>query len=153
MDTGPGLRQLLHTVKMLAQTVTELSAKVASLAASLPVQQHTLPAPVTSATDDENTRRLIREEVREMNERQKRVSSLIVHGFDAPDNNSFTQYFDSVTRFFLSNYVLFSDLFCISRDENSTDLKFQMLMPGHLYWTRLETLEALSMKAFSFPGI
>ena len=125
---NPAFKQLLQTVKKLCETMHTLSAKVASLTTTPPppLPPAPQPNPASAAQDhvpDESSRRLIREEIREMNERQKRVDSLIVRGIDAPDNSLFKQNFSSVTCYLLGNPVDFTDLICINRDKKLYRLK------------------------------
>ncbi|MPC88211.1 hypothetical protein E2C01_083109 [Portunus trituberculatus] len=117
---NPAFKQLLQTVKKLCETVHTLSAKVESLT-SPPALPQSSVSPANPTTDpanntDDNARRLIRDEIREVNERQKSVNSPIVRGIDAPDNSVFKQHFTTVTRYLLENPVDFTDLKCTNRE-------------------------------------
>ncbi|MPD03172.1 hypothetical protein E2C01_098797 [Portunus trituberculatus] len=117
---NPAFKQPLQTVKKLCETLHTLSSKVERLTSppSLPQSSASPANPTTDPANntDDNARRLIRDEIHEMNERQKRVNSLIVRDIDAPDNSVFKQHFTTVARYLLENPVDFTDLKCINRE-------------------------------------
>lgn len=152
-------KQLYQTVKTLCETVKSLSAQVGTLTKPSP----DLPSPPGAGSDaglglaplgvagfarEERTRMLIREEIREMNERQKRVSSVIVRGIDAPDTQAFTRAFDSVANHLLGGPLEYHDLVIISREKRLYRLKVPDAQ------TRQRLLEgARSLKDSQFMGV
>ena len=120
--TGAGTRddsafkQLLQTVKKLCETVQTLSSQVSSL------QQHTCtPHPIQQT--EQTNRRMIRDEIREMREREKRVTSVIVRGIDVTSDDDFGAAFDPIANHLLGSSLNFSSIDCINRQKKLYRIK------------------------------
>ena len=118
-------KQLFQTVKKLCETVQTLSAKQDSINSEQDESTHhrlypspTLPPPSSSTESDrDHLRTLIREETRELEERSKRKSSIIIRGLDVHDAASVGVAFDPVSRHIVGSSITLSDVTCISRDK------------------------------------
>lgn len=129
-NNNAGIKQLCQTVKMLCENVTKLTAQVNSLSQRPPVPvpppaQLGTPSLPSSVDNVGDMRFLMRQEIREMSERQKRVSSLIVRGIVSQDNAQFRERFALITSFLLGadTVVDVSDIVCISREKRLYRLK------------------------------
>ena len=111
--------------KQLFQTVQTLSARQDSNS-SVQDAQTTLyrPDPLSRtsqpssfASDRDNLRTIIREETRELEERNKRKSSIIIRGLEAQSTALASAAFDPVSTHILGSPVALSDVTCINRDK------------------------------------
>lgn len=105
-------RQLFQTVKKLCETVQILSDQMRNIVDGS-VRQGIPPNPPPV----EGTRVLIREEIREMEERKKRRLSIIVTGLNIPDDSNLSAAFDPVARHLTGGPVPLSDIVCIDGDK------------------------------------
>ena len=137
-------KQLMQTVKTLCETVQALSAQVATLKSEPcrssgprpngdPQPPSTVP-PVKGSSDESKLRILIREEAREMAEREKRKASIIIRGVNAQSVASFRPVFNGISSFLIGSEVALSDIVCISKEKklfrakvNDDDARKQLL--------------------------
>ena len=108
-------RQLFQTVKKLCETVQALSEQVSGMvtdAGGHAAAGHTRSPPV------EGTRLVIREEIRELEERRKRRLSIVIRGLSVPSCEELNQAFDPVAKKLTGGPVLLSDIVCLNQDEN-----------------------------------
>lgn len=105
-------RQLFQTVKKLCETVQSLSEQMRGLV-NCPTQQggslHSAPV--------EDSRLLIREEIREMEERRKRRLSVVIAGLDIPADGNLSVAFDPIARKLTGGPVPLSQIVCIDQDK------------------------------------
>ena len=104
-------RQLFHTVRELCEFVKVLAEQMQDFVTS---QQDS--ASRTAHTND-SMRILIRGEVREMEERNKRKSSIIIRGLDAPTTTQANEQFQQVATHLLGCQVPLSSIICINSDK------------------------------------
>ena len=101
--------QLFETVKSLANDVARLTQQVSLLINNNQRQ-----------TVGENSQIIDRQnlyvELREFEERKKRVNSLIVRGIDGPSDNDFAGKFGEVCLSLIGSRPEFNDIYCINRD-------------------------------------
>lgn len=112
------MKGLCSAVQNLTDRVTELASRPAP--APVPTQA---PAPLPSATDSASKpnpayQTAIRKEIQEMNEREKRRSSIIVKGLPASSPRDFTQKFSQLTQSVMDISVTLSDVTAIPGHSN-----------------------------------
>ena len=103
--------QLFETVKNLCATVGELSANVNKLMES--VRFNTVSG---ESHESESLRLKIREEVREMEEREKRKCSIVIKGINVTNVSQVQEAFDNVRKYILgqdSRRIELVDVICI----------------------------------------
>ena len=66
---------------------------------------------------------MIREEIREMREREKRVTSVIVRGIDVTSDDDFGAAFDPIANHLLGSSLNFSSIDCINRQKKLYRIK------------------------------
>ena len=117
------VKQLFETVKGLCFSVGELTKNVQQLLQSTSQLQPTS----ASSVPPDDLRVTIREEVREMEERDKRKDSIVVKGLDVPDGRSFQDVFQEVGKCVLGSEASFNlvDVVCISREKKLYRAKIQ----------------------------
>lgn len=123
-------KQLFQTVKKLCETVQSLSTQVASLTSpTAPPRQgaaHSLPGIAQNTSQDkEYLCTLIREEAREMEERQKRRCSVIVRGIQAQSAETFGPAFHGICSSLLGSSVTFTNAMCISKEKRIFRVKIE----------------------------
>ena len=130
------VQNLNSNVDSLKTSVTQLQAMVGSSQAS-PAQSGTgaallalpppppadgtasgAPIPPPQETLSTAVRVVVREEMREERERQKRVRSVMVFGISAGSDDEFSTIFKQVARSLLGCYVDFNGIVCINRGSN-----------------------------------
>jgi hypothetical protein len=107
---------------MLCKTVEQLTRQVETL------KSHPLAADVTNVgghrsdsqvitlPGNDNVRAAIREEVREVEEQNKRKDSVIVRGLIASNAVEFREKFGDVSEVLTGSRIVLDDVYCISRD-------------------------------------
>lgn len=104
-------KQLFQTVRELCEFVKVLAEQMQDFVTG---QQDSASR---TAHTDESMRLLIREEVREMEERNKRKSSIIIRGLNAPTTTQANEQFQQVATHLLSCQVPLSSIVCINNDK------------------------------------
>lgn len=114
---GPAFKQLYQTVKMLCKTVETMSLQMTKLcdlgkiSAAVPTESLSVPG------DVDMVRASIREEVREVEEQNKRKNSVIVRGLNVANEEEAGEKFKEVTRTLIGREISLSDVVCISRNK------------------------------------
>lgn len=103
------LSQLLLTVAKLCETVQKLSDKVDGLLNGSVDALRPHPS-------SDQLRALVSEECREMEERKKRLSSIIIRGVNARSPAALSPIFDSITTELVGSQIQLSDVVCINAD-------------------------------------
>ena len=103
---GSALGQLLQTVAKLCETVQSLSDRVDSLLSGS-------TRPVLPLSNSDQLSVLIGEECRELEERRKRVSSIIIRGITADTPAAMRPIFDAVSSELVGSPVVLKDIVCI----------------------------------------
>lgn len=133
-------RQLFQTVRQLCETVSTLSEQMSRLVSG---QQSSV---LSRTPGDEDLRVVIREEMREMEERNKRKSSIIIRGMDVPTTTHLNEQFQQVATHLLSCQVPLSSVVCISREKKLYRAKVD---DSDLRKKLLENAKALKNSPFS----
>ena len=116
-DLSAGLSQLFRTVQCLAGTVADLSRQVSTF-----IQNPQPPPPSRPSEPTANTQSYMKKtelygEIREIEERRKRINSVIVRGIDAPSEAVFLEKFHRVTQSIMQASPTASNTFFIDRDK------------------------------------
>ena len=115
---GSAFKQLFETVRGLCETVSKLSAEMRTLMHSIEqLKAGSMTPAVAAVSNDEHFKTAVREEVREMEERQKRKTSIIIRGLDVDSVDHVRQTFEPVARSIVGGTVELSDIVCISREK------------------------------------
>ena len=109
-DSSGALRQLHVTVTNLCKVVENLSSQVATLLST----QATRPATLS----EEDQRAVIRDEVREMNERTKRKDSIIIRGSGATSGDGVKIKLKDVSRRLTGIEIVLDEVVCINPTTN-----------------------------------
>ena len=109
-QSGSAMEQLLRTVASLCETVQKLSDKV----------ERCLNGNVSEAPNQPNLDQLsalISEECREMEERKKRLSSIIIRGVSARSSVTLSPLFDAISTELVGSPVQLSRVVCIDAEK------------------------------------
>lgn len=124
-SAGPAFKQLHQTVKMLCKAVEAMSLQMAklsgeggSIAAGASGGLPGGPALLSGAGSVDMVRASIREEVREVEEQNKRQKSIIVRGLKAANEEEVKERFKAVSDRLVGSEIVLSDVVCISRDKD-----------------------------------
>ena len=101
-------KQLFETVKNLCNAVTILTRDVQQLLNRPPAQQTQGPM------NNEHLRVCVRDEIREMDERKKRKSTVIIRGVNVDSANAIKEAFHPISEFVLGHRVELLDITCVS---------------------------------------
>ena len=105
-------------MKTLCETVHTLSTQVRDLLEGTSVrQQNQTPLSLSQGGDDDRLRVIIREESREMEERRKRKTLIVIRGVEAGGVAGVSAAFGPVARELTGGAVQLSDVLCINRDK------------------------------------
>ena len=100
-------KQLHQTVKTLCKTVQELSEQVRVMTCNpQPAHRQSPSPPVSQPPSSDNLRLTIREEIREMDERQKRKHSQIMKGWKTTTTAQASEFFKQLTQKLIGSEIL-----------------------------------------------
>ena len=133
-EIGAGMSQLFRTVQCLAGAVANLSRQVSALIQNpLPTPPPRLNEPTAnsqtytgnsgelpyrSRTGSEYLRRTdLYGEMKEVEERRKRINSVIVRGIDGPSEAEFLEKFHEVTNHLINETPAATNVFCVNREK------------------------------------
>ena len=108
--------QLFESVKGITSVVQNLSVQVSSLVSdfnSKPANTNSLPNSSSSGSASLDNRSVIRQEVREQQERSKRKFSIIVRGIEASNADDFSSKFKILSQSLIGSDALLSNIYCI----------------------------------------
>lgn len=111
---------LTETIKQLHEMVISLCTVVRSLMTSTPSQVNAQPVlrpQVSSAVSTDDLDLRIREQIREVRERDIRRDSVIVRGLPNSDVSSAGNVFQEASRFLINKEITLEDPVCISREK------------------------------------
>ena len=110
-----GINQLYESVKSLAKTVSTLASQVGVLQSRPPHQDGQCQHNPESAQFIKKAD--LYGEIREIEERRKRVNSIIVRGVEARDNGSFKATFSTISQFLIQKDIETTSVFCLNRED------------------------------------
>ena len=116
VDESASISQLFAVVKALAESVAQLTQQV-TLMINNPVQQ--------TSSSESFTRERLYAEMREFEERKKRVDSIIVKGTGAGNIGEFTNSFNEVSEHLINDRPQTSEIFCVNNDRCIYRVKLQ----------------------------
>lgn len=132
-ESESAFSQLFLTVKKLCETMQALTKQVAELRARPPVPgcngDSGMAQPSFSAVaaqsgslgdaspGSDQLRALIRNETREMEERQKRKKSIIIRGVNAQTSDTLIPVFGEISNFLINSQAALTNITCIDRDK------------------------------------
>lgn len=108
---GSALGQLLQTVSKLCETVQKLSEKVDGLLSG------NTGSAVSQQPNSDQLSALVSEEFREMEERRKRVSSIIIRGVNVRSPSALNPLFENLSTELMGSPVLLSDVVCLNAEK------------------------------------
>ena len=113
-DLNIALAQVFEIVKSLAVNVAQMSTQM-NLMLNNPIsrQQNSM----TNAASDTFSRSDLYVELREYEERKKRVRSVIVNGIVANNEHEFSDQFNNVCQTLINNSPTITDIHCINSDK------------------------------------
>ena len=118
-ELSAGLSQLFRTVQCLASTVSDLSRQVSTFIQNPRPPTPLPPRPNEPTTDTQSYMKKteLYGEIREIEERRKRINSVIVRGIDAPSEAVFLEKFHRVSQSIIQASPTASNIFFIDRDK------------------------------------
>ena len=109
------LAQVFEIVKSLAVNVAQMSKQMTLMLNSQTNSRQQNSS--TGAVSDTFSRSDLYVELREYEERKKRVKSIIVNGIQANNDQDFTNQFNNACEFLINDSPTINDVFCINSDK------------------------------------